>query len=113
MRGTAHITFGMDNNSIGMPDGISHRLGTDDNIVTIEQHGGRGREFTILVWNRNRLAMLIQVGDAGISRSQVDADGVCRKHDVAALLFKGKFVAVFQQFTKRSNRGGRYWFKNR
>ena len=77
----SHLSFGMNDDSIGMQNRISQRLGPDNHLIAIEQDRGRGGKLTILIGDRDRFAMLIQVGNTGISGSQVDANGVCRKHD--------------------------------
>ena len=77
----SHLSFGMNDDSIRMENRISQRLGPDNHLIAIEQDRGRGGKLTILIGDRDRFAMLIQVGNTGISGSQVDANGVCRKHD--------------------------------
>jgi hypothetical protein len=77
----SHLSFGMNDDSIRMENRISQRLGPDNHLIAIEQDRRRGGKLTILIGDRDRFAMLIQVGNTGISGSQVDANGVGRKHD--------------------------------
>ena len=80
MIGAAHISLGVDDNFVGVTDRVAEGLRPDDDVITIEQHCGRGRKLAVLVGDGDWFAMLVQVREARVSRAQVDAHGVCRKH---------------------------------
>ena len=83
--GIAHIPLRVDDDFVGMPDRIAKCLGPDNDVVAIEQHHGGSRKFTVLVGDCDRFAVFVEVRETRVGRSQVDANGVCRKHGALAL----------------------------
>ena len=82
--GIAHPTLGVLDDMCRIHDRVAQRLGPDDLFPLVVHHHRRGRNFTLLVGNRDRLVLLVQVGNARIGGSQVDSDGVWSGHFISA-----------------------------
>ena len=64
-------------NSVRADDGVPQGLGADDDLLILveEDHRGR-RQLAFLVGQGDRLAVLVEIGQAGIGCAQVNPDGV-------------------------------------
>ena len=77
VRGVADVPLRILYDTVRADDGISQRLGADDDLLILVEENHRGRrQFAFLVGQGDRLAVLVEIGQAGIGCSQVNPDGV-------------------------------------
>ena len=75
--GVADVAFRVLHDAVGSHDRVPQGLGADDHLVVVGEEDDRGRgEFTFLVGQGDRFAVLVEVGQAGIGGAQVDPDRV-------------------------------------
>ncbi len=74
--GFSHVPLDAFHDIFGVFHGRPHAVGTDDDMSRgSQQDQAGGFAVAILVLDRDRLALFVQIGQRGVGGSQIDADG--------------------------------------
>ena len=75
--GVADVAFRVLHDAVRSDDRVAQGLGADNHLVVFVEEDDRGSgELTFLVGQRDRFAVLVEVGQAGVGGAQVDPDRV-------------------------------------